>query len=305
MSVTIAIPTYNRGDILVETIARLLTLDPRASEILIVDQTKSYDTAIESRLEAWSKSGSIQWIRLPEPSIPHAMNEALRVARSTIVLYLDDDIIPSGGLVAAHERAHGEGTWAVAGQVLQPGEEPEHHAEAADDLEFKFNHDEAQDVSNVMAGNLSVDRERALDVGGFDENFIGAAYRFETDFAKRIVAAGGRIRFEPRASMRHLKIATGGIRAHGDHRTSANPAHSVGDYYFALHHVPRFWRYARRRFVSNVATRFHLRHPWTIPAKMLSEIRGLLLARRLARRGRRLISRESLPPVDSSREHTG
>ena len=64
----------------------------------------------------------------------------------------------------------------------------------------------------------------------------------------------------------------------GDHRTSASPAHSMGDYYFARHHVPAFWRYVARRLRNNVATRFHLEHPWTIPAKVVGEIRGLLLA---------------------------
>jgi hypothetical protein len=39
---------------------------------------------------------------------------------------------------------------------------------------------------------------------------------------------------------------------------------------------------------SNVLTRFHAKHPWTIPAKFIGELRGLFLARRLYRRGRRL-----------------
>jgi hypothetical protein len=44
-----------------------------------------------------------------------------------------------------------------------------------------------------------------------------------------------------------------------------------------------------RRLRRNVATRYHLRHPWTIPAKLIGELRGMMLARRLARSGRRLI----------------
>jgi len=135
-----------------------------------------------------------------------------------------------------------------------------------------------------------MDRERALAIGGFDENFVGAAYRFETDFAVRLVAAGGTIWFEPQASIHHLKLATGGLRSFGDHRSSASPAHSVGDYYFALRHRPPFWRYALARIRRNIATRYHLRHPWTIPTKLVGELRGLLLARRLARTGPRLLA---------------
>jgi GT2 family glycosyltransferase len=292
--ITIAIPTYRRGPILVETLERLLAMTPRADEIVVVDQTKEYPPEIAARLEAWSKN-EIRWMRLPEPSIPHAMNEALRAASHRVVLFVDDDIIPSPTLAQEHERAyHDPGVWAVVGQVMQPGEQAGHFDENAihrgtlPDLEFRFNHDVAGDVENVIACNLSVDRTKALAIGGFDENFIAGAYRFETDFARRVVNAGGRVRFEPPASIHHLHVPTGGVRAYGDHRRTSSPSHSVGDYYFALWHVRPFWPYALRRFRSNVATRWHLRHPWFIPAKIASEARGYAMARRLYRRGRSL-----------------
>src|SRR5215212_1010424 len=201
--ITIAIPTYNRGAILVETIERLLALESRAEAILIVDQTREHPAEIEARLRSWDGEGAIRWLRLEAPSIPRAMNDALAAAETLVVLFLDDDIIPGAQLVAAHARAHEDETlWAVAGQVLQPGEEVEElgvrrHAGAfqsgsklphskLDDLEFHFNSNRARPITNVMAGNLSVKRHRALEIGGFDENFTGAAYRFETDFARRV-----------------------------------------------------------------------------------------------------------------------
>ena len=289
---TIAIPTYNRGAILVETVDRLLTLDQRADAILVVDQTGAHPPEIEARLASWHRGGAIRWIRLDEPSIPRAMNDALVAAQTPLVLFLDDDIIPDPRLVVAHRKAHEDHSlWAVAGQVLQPGEEPRETEEPGNrgtDLDFHFNSNRPRLITNVMAGNLSVKRDRALRIGGFDENFTGAAYRFETDFAMRIAAAGGTIRFEPAASIRHLKLDTGGLRTFGDHRSAATPAHTAGDYYFALHHVPRFWAYVARRMKRNVLTRYHAARPWTIPAKIAGELRGLRLARELFRKGRRL-----------------
>lgn len=285
MKLTIAIPTYNRGAILVDTIERLLALDPRADEIVIVDQTKEHPPAIRARLAAWNAGGEIRHIVLPQPSIPHAMNVALDEARGELVLFLDDDLIPSPTLAAEHRAAYrDDAIWACAGQVLQPGEEPS-DATAADDLEFPFHSSRGTFITNVMAGNLSVRRERALAIGGFDENYIGAAYRFESDFALRLTGAGGKIWFEPRASIRHLKLATGGLRALGDHRSTMSPAHAVGDYYFALTHRTDFARYALTRMRKNILTRWHLRHPWAIPTKLIGELRGLLLARRLKARG--------------------
>lgn len=284
---TIAIPTYGRGAVLCDTIAMLLALEVRAREIVVVDQTPSHPGGVAAKLRAWNDSGDIRLIHLAAPSIPRAMNTALEAARQPYVLFLDDDIIPGDDLVAAHTRAIGEtGATAIAGQVLQPGQTPEHFDDATlrrgfvRDLEFRFNHDAACDVQNVMAGNLSVDRARALAIGGFDERFTAVAYRFETDFALRLVAAGGRIRYEPAASIRHLKVAGGGVRTWGDHRTSPSPAHSVGDYLFARRHVPAFWSYVALRLRKNILTRFHLTHPWTVPLKALGELRGLVQALR-------------------------
>ena len=284
---TIAIPTYERGTVLCDTIEQLLALEPRANEIVIVDQTRAHPPEVAARLQAWHDAGAIRVIRLEQPSITRAMNTALREAKSAHVLFLDDDIIPSKNLVGAHAQAlEQRGIWAVVGQVLQPGETTSHFDDETlrrgfvRDLEFRFTHDTACDVQNVMAGNLSVDRARALSIGGFDERYTAVAYRFETDFALRLVAAGGRIRYEPTASIRHLKAPGGGVRMWGDHRTSMSPAHSMGDYSFARKHVPDFWRYVARRLKNNVATRFHLKHPWTIPGKLIGEFRGLIAALR-------------------------
>lgn len=293
---TIAIPTLNRGEIVVNTVESLLALRPAPSAIIVADQTPRHPDPVERRLREWNGAATIAWLRLAEPSIPAAMNEALRRATTEIVLFLDDDVVPAPELLHAHLEAHRDPSiWAVAGQVLQPGEAPADHPPAANDLEFRFNGTAACLVTNVMAGNLSVKRAEALRLGGFDENFIGAAYRFETDFAARLCRAGGKILFQPRASLRHLKLGTGGLRTYGDHMTAASPLHSVGDYYYAAWHVPRFWEYALRRLCRNVLTRYHARHPWTIPAKLIGEFRGLLLARRLYRRGRRLLGR-ACPP---------
>jgi GT2 family glycosyltransferase len=291
---TLAIVTYERGAVLCETIEHVLRLEPAPSEILIVDQTPHYPPDIDARLRAWEAAGDIRVIRLPRPSIPHAMNAALRESANDIVLFIDDDVIPDTHLAGAHLNALREpGIHAVAGQVLQPGEQPRHVPEsdlrrgAVPDLDFRFFHDTPCDVRNVMAGNLSVDRARALAAGGFDENFSAVAYRFETDFAMRIIRSGGRIRFEPAATLRHLKAPGGGVRSWGDHRSSASPAHSMGDYYFARTHVPRFWSYVASRLRSNIITRYHARHPWMIPPKVIGELRGLAAGTRLARAARR------------------
>ena len=294
---SIAIPTYGRDAVLIETLRHVLALDPRADEVLVVDQTPRHDDAAESQLEAWSREGAIRWIRLERPSIPHAMNEALRQGTSEVVLFLDDDLIPARDLVARHRAAiktrHAD---AVVGQILQPGEGAialdDRERTRLDDLGFAFNSDSGTPVTNVMAGNLAVRRERALAIGGFDENFTTTAYRFETDFAWRLLDAGGTIWFEPSASIHHLKADRGGLRVWGEHLRSASPAHSTGDYYFALMNLPRasLPRYVAKRIRGNAFSRFDVTHPWWIPVKLVREARALFQAIALKRRGRATMS---------------
>jgi GT2 family glycosyltransferase len=142
-----------------------------------------------------------------------------------------------------------------------------------------------------MGGNFSIKRDLALKLGGFDENFVHVAYRFEAEFASRALAAGENILFEPSASIRHLKASKGGTRAYGEHLTTIRPSHSVGAYYYFIRSrsVPRRMASILLRPFRAIRTRHHLLHPWWIPATLFAEISGFVWAVALALRGPRLI----------------
>ena len=305
LDMTVAVPTYGRGPLVVETVRHVLAQRPAAREILVADQTPEHSQETQGQLTAWHDAGIIRWLRLSEPSIPQAMNRALRESSCATVLFLDDDVIPSPGLLAAHKGAYGAGpnVWAVVGQVLQPGESPGPALDTGPrsgltaDLHWPFRSDQRDWVRSVIACNLSVSRDRAVDIGGFDENFVGVAFRFETEFCRRVWSRGGRVLFVPEASLRHLRTPSGGTRAYGQHLTSPSPMHGVGDYYFALRCGSGRERlvYMLRRPFREVRTRFHLVHPWWIPVKLVGELRALVLAFRLHRQGPRYIDRQARP----------
>lgn len=299
--ISIVVPTYGREMLLIDTITALLQLEQPAAELLVIDQTPEHTPGVQHQLQAWDSTARIRWLRRSQPSITQAMNAGLQSARSPVVLFLDDDIIPAPGLVAAHAAAQQDPTvWGVVGQVLQPGEEPRDVRVTCRrdgwqaDLGFPYYSTKPMSVANVMAGNLSVKREQAIASGGFDNNFRSVAYRFETEFAQRLIRSGGQIRFEPAASIRHLRAARGGTRIQGNHLASASPNHGVGDYYFALLHGWRFdvVRYVSWRMVREVCTKFHLRHPWYIPVKLVGEVRAFCWAWQLRLRGPALIGHE-------------
>lgn len=306
--ISVVIPTCQRGPVLLETLVHLMALDPPPDELLIVDQTERPEPEVAEKLGRLEAEGKLRWLRYFPPSIPRAMNQGLLRARGDVVLFLDDDVIPQPNLLRAHHRVYADHpeVWAVAGRVLQPEDEgtaspaPPSRPDAVTsvlrrDLRFSFAGDVPAVLSNVIACHLSVRRRRALAIGGFDSNFIPpVSYRFETEFARRLVAAGGQIRFEPEASLRHLRAAGGGTRAQGRHLASASPVHGVGDYYYALRWGTG-WdrvRYIARRPFREVCTRFHLTHPWFIPVKLIGELRAMVAAVRLARKGPDLLASE-------------
>lgn len=299
LSISLVIPTFGRERVLLETISMLLQQDPSAAEILVVDQTECHEPPTENQLAAWHRDGHIRWIRLHKPSQPAALNVAIQKSTQPFVLFLDDDIRMDTGFVKTHFDAfESDDIWAVAGQVLQPGEKEDitymHSPQSGllADADFIFRSAKKCFIQNGMSGNLCVRRARALELGGFDENFSPpVAYRFDNDFCKRLVQAGGHILFEPKARIYHLRAQRGGTRHSGSHLTSGSPKHGVGDYYFALR-CAKGWEalfYIFKRPFREVRTKFHLTHPWYIPVKFIGELRAIRLAIRLYREGPRLV----------------
>lgn len=289
--VSVVIPTLGRELILLETVKYLLDLEGGApQQIIVVDQTLMHEDATTAELQRLQDTQRICWVRLPRPSITHAMNIGLEKATSTIVLFVDDDIIPGANLIRAHAAAHErEHCNIVAGQVLQPGETSK--ALPADAARFEFCSDAPAWVTELMGGNFSVNRQRALELGGFDENFVHVAYNFEAEFSDRARAAGERIFFEPAATIRHLKAPSGGTRVFGNHLKTFRPSHTVGAYYFFLRSslLPDRWVHVMLRPLRAISTRHHMRYPWWILPSLLAEVIGFFWALYLIARGPRLI----------------
>lgn len=292
-SLSIVIPTFRRESVLVETLRALAALGERADEIVVVDQTPRHEPDTQHELEAMARSGGLRWIRLEEPSIPGAMNRGLLEARGEVVLFLDDDILPDDALVRAHREAHrAKAGVLVAGQVLQPGEES---VDLDPEDGFRFCSNRRQWISEFPGGNFSVYREAAIRIGGFDEQFVHVAYRFEREFADRFREGAGRILFEPAASIRHLKALSGGTRSFGNHLTTIRPSHAVGAYYYVLVSgaVRKKVRALCSHFWKSIATRFHLRRPWWIPVTVISNAWAFAWAVRLRIEGQRLLPLEA------------
>jgi len=269
-------------------------MSTRPDKVIVVDQTEEYDRQTATRLQTICKAGAVDWVRVSPPNIPAAMNRALMESHSGIVLFLDDDVLIDTDLVGCYRRAFSEtGADIIVGQIVQPWQKrlpPETSAyidgRENDPDAFLFNSAFRRPIERIMATNFAVKRSKVLGIGGFDENFVRVAYRFEAEFSERALASGLRIYFEPSASIRHLRVGAGGTRSYGEHLRTARPSHAVGQYYYLLrsrtgHKVSRI--------LSNpfkaISTRHHLSRPWWIPATLVAELLGFVWACGLYIRG--------------------
>ncbi len=296
-TISVVIPTCERGALALDTVRALLALPTAPLEILLVDQTRRHPPEVAHALAALEEEGRVRRVRLERRSIPAAMNLGARAARGDALLYLDDDVRIPGDLVAAHARALADPAVAlVAGRIVQPWQQgcdagPGPADDGGPDPDrVRLDATLPGPVRRFGGGNFCVRRAALFDLGGFDERFEAAAYRFEADLAERALARGMRLHFAPDAALQHLQAPDGGVRVHARHRRSASPAHSAGRYYYLLRHprVPGALRRTLAELARAVLARDHLRSPWWIPVAAVAELRGAASALRAHLAGPRL-----------------
>jgi GT2 family glycosyltransferase len=274
-TVSVVIPTFRRERVLIDTLRLVVPCLRPGDEVLLVDQTLTHEPGTESALGDLAADGTVRWYRRGKPHICEAMNLGGLLARGDVLLFLDDDVVPSPGLVEAHRAglATPDPPPATCGQVLQPWDEVP-VSQVRDFAEgFNAAYDQPCDILSLMAGNFAIRRDTYLLVGGMDENFFGPCYRLEAELSYRIFRRTGRkVRFLPEASLRHLQ-AGGGTRSFGDKDTWGHIGGSVGDYYFALRSLPPFRAlgHCLRRLVRAPLNRATLRRPWLVPSLFVRE----------------------------------
>ena len=206
--VSIVVATYNRC----AGLARLLraldeqTYPASQFEVVVVDDGSSdatpellrtVDVPYALRSYAQSNSGPAA-----------ARNLGVAQARGSLILFLDDDIVPAPGLVAAHVAAHGDATHTVVTGPLSPPP-PAWRQPAWDRWDTMHLQEQYQAMTagvfactqrQFFTGNASLRRSLFDEAGGFDPRFKRAE---DLELAWRMSALGARFTFEPRADGLH------------------------------------------------------------------------------------------------------
>lgn len=220
LRVALVIPTYNRDDILIDTLKGVFSQNPPADEVLVIDQSQEHTHEVQSQLDTWHKEGQIHYLHQSPPNLPSARNRALRETSCDVVIFIDDDVKLEPGFVKAHRKNYvdNQKVVAVAGRAVQRlpwlnVKRPAQWPKAMDYRYFELDGElRSEGIATFIGCNHSVRVDYVQKLGGYDEEYRGVALREEGDLALRIYSAGGVIVFDPTASLFHLAAPSGGCR---------------------------------------------------------------------------------------------
>ncbi|MBI2472107.1 MAG: glycosyltransferase family 2 protein [Planctomycetes bacterium] len=220
---SIIIPTYNRGKLLCNTLTSLIGQLPADVEIVVVDQSNEVCTELMEIVK--NHSTQIHYYKIFTKGLPRARNFGLKRAIGEIIIFCDDDVIPSHHFIENHLQNYKEQDVGGVGGRILPREKRHHYfSDSGNKVTGKIRRWDAYLTDNfeattkayiehVQGCNMSFRREAAGKAGGFDERFGGSAHLEETDLCMRIRKAGYKIVFDPKAELIHLKETKGGCRA--------------------------------------------------------------------------------------------
>lgn len=203
--VSVVIPTYNRKDSLPVVLRSLAqqSFPQDCYEILLVDNGSSDGTG--EMVESLAIP-NLRHIVQGNSGRPGARNRGVREARGDLVLFTDADIIAEPDLLERHVAFYGEHPGcAVVGCEIQVDSLEEYEDVRSGKRERRTLHKDSKERLfwlYFLTGNALVPREKLLEVGIFDENFIGYGHE-DLELGYRLEKNGVPILYNPKAVNYH------------------------------------------------------------------------------------------------------
>lgn len=219
VEVSVVIPAFRRVQALARALGGLAAQDGlpgRCFEVVVV--VDGGDAAVCALLNGYdytkASDARRRYTTIPEGGPAVARNAGAALAQGRVLLFLDDDIIPSPTLVRAHLDLHQRESGVVGlGRIDLDG------ARALNPFErylygFYDVHYRKMDRAgyqptfwDALTGNLSVPAEAFRAAGGFDERFSLLRHE-DVELAYRLGRAGLRFRYLPSAVGYHQYVKT-------------------------------------------------------------------------------------------------
>jgi len=215
---SVIIPTYNRREIVLKTLEgyKRQTATDEILEVVVVDDGSADGTGEAVAQSALSSPFPIRLLRQDNRGLASARNLGIRGAKGDLILFGDDDIIPTSTLVAEHvawNKKYPAPSVAILGLVAwSPDVNATPFMEwlGLDCVLFSFGHlSPGSEVGPAYTYfcNTSVKKCFLLEKGMFDEDF--RAYGFEDiELGHRLMKKGFRLFYNPDAIGHHYKRMT-------------------------------------------------------------------------------------------------
>lgn len=214
---SVIIPTYNRKEILLKTLAAYQAQSARSEilEVLVLD-----DGSTDGTPEVVSEFSSganipVRYFWLTHRGPAAVRNHGIRTAGGRLLLFGDDDIVPAPDLVAEHlawHKRYPEPAVGVLGLVeWAPEVEPTPFMQwLAKEGLFDYGRLKAGEEAGFRcfySGNLSLKTHFLRENGTFDEDFKGPAFE-DTELGYRLEKKGLRLLYSPVAIGYHHKFVS-------------------------------------------------------------------------------------------------
>jgi len=204
---SVVVPSSGRPGIVEQCIEGLCRQSIPVSdfEVIIVDDGCS--PPVESRLTTYAGRLALTCLRVPPGGPAAARNAGARRAGGSLLVFLDDDCVPSESWLAAYLAAHEADPSAILTGPVANGQPSNQFAEAYHMLltfllRRHVPHQSGSRMPFLASANFAVERHLFLQLGGFDEEFRTAAE--DRAFCAKAAHLGHRFRFVPEAAGVHL-----------------------------------------------------------------------------------------------------
>jgi len=222
MDVSVIVPTYNRREMVVQTVRSLMgqTYPAARFEVVVADDGSSDGT--QEAIAALNPPFRLRYVWQPNKGRCAARNLGIQNAEGGLLLFLDGDMVADSHLVEEHVKSHNSyQDVLVRGDIrLLPAlKEATLFArialcESEEKSKQAIDGDGFLPFTQTFTGNLSIKACHLVSLGPMDERFDHGYAWDDIDWGYRANCLGLKLLFNPRAVSYHNDYAATDLGAH-------------------------------------------------------------------------------------------
>lgn len=279
MELSVIIPTYNRAELLGETLATLVgqEFDKSQYEVLVVDNAST--DATRQVVEQWEKktNGLIRYLYEFRPGSHYARNGAVKHAKGEILYFTDDDVLAQPDMLKEILKPFKETSVVTATGAVRPkwlAEPPQWVMKFLSNYLLSLNELEQKRIVSdedpgIFSCHQAVRKDWFVRAGGYNPDIVNGEWvgDNETGLNIKLKNLGGRFAYNGAAIIYH-QIPASRMTQEYLNRRKGNQGYSDAYTEYRKHHYTNeelksqnkmFWRKAISRLFKAYKLRF-LKH---------------------------------------------